>query len=318
MCFVDLKKAFDSVNRLKLMVKLKESGIGNLAYNVIKNMYTQSKAKLSVKIGNELSEPFKSKVGLYQGEILSPLLFNLYINDLTQIIYNKNEPAELDNCPINCLMYADDIVLISKSQEGLQRSLNSLNEYCNEWDLTVNTDKTKVVVFNKRGVLNKCPVTYQGKPLKVEQEFKYLGILLSANGNMVKAKTDLSKRGQKALFKMKSMLKNTSISYNTSMHLFDHIIKPILTYGSDVWGHTYLNNGDIEYDRMKNDDIESCHLRYCRSVHAVSKKAPNIGIYGETGRCPLAIDAVLNSVKYWCRLQNIRNKDSLIYCAYNE
>lgn len=151
------------------------------------------------------------------------------------------------------------------------------------------------------------------------QEYKYLGILISANGNVSKVKTDLSTRGQKAIFKMKSMFKNTNISYNTSMHLFDHIIKPVMLYGADIWGHTYLKFGQIDFNNInKDDDIEASHIKYCRSVLSVSKKAPNIGIYGETGRFPLAIDAVVSSIKYWLRIENLEGTQSLISNAYNE
>ena len=62
----------------------------------------------------------------------------------------KNDPAELDKCPINCLMYAEAIVLISTGQEGLQNSVDLLSKYCNLRVLNVTTDKTKVDIFNKK------------------------------------------------------------------------------------------------------------------------------------------------------------------------
>ncbi len=233
-CFVDLKKAFDSVNRLKLLLKLKATGIGTLTYTIIKDMYTRSKGNLCVKIGNELTNSFKSEVGLYQGDVLSPLLFNLYINDLTKYLDKSCDPVELNNSPLSCLMYADDIVLLSKSENGLQRAIDKLNNYCNTWDLKVNTVKTKVLVFNKGGKVCKTNIVYDNHKIESEQSYKYLGMLLTANGTLTKTRIDLSKRGQKAIFKLKTMFKQATVGFHTSMRLFDHIIKPILLYGSDI------------------------------------------------------------------------------------
>ena len=315
-CFVDLKKAFDSVNRMKLMVKLKQTGIGSLMYNIIKDMYTSSDAKLSVKLGNRMTNTFTSEIRLFQGDVLSPLLFNLYINGIADMSEGC-DPALLNDCPISCLMYADDIVLTSTSEKGLQKSIQKLYDYCKTWDLTINTDKTKVVIFNKKGTLQNTNFCCANSKIKCEQTYKYLGILLSSNGKLTNAKMDLGKRGQKAVFKLRSMFKQANVDHSTLIHLFDHTIKPILLYGSEIWGHTLLNKGLINTNILERDEIEHCHLKYCRSSLAVSRKAPNIGIYGETGRYPLAIEAVTNALKYWQRLQNI-DKSSLIHHSFLE
>jgi len=215
------------------------------------------------------------------------------------------------------MLYADDIVLISTTENGLQKSLDKLNAYCKEWDLDVNMDKTKVVVFNKPGKIVPTKLSYNGKILESKAVYKYLGVLLSNNGKLSKAKTDLSQRGQKAIFKMKTSFKGASPNFETCMHLFDHIIKPNLLYASDVWGYTAIKNGHLELNSLNRDDIENCHLKFCRFALGVSKRAPNIGIYGEIGRFPLAIEAVLNSVKFWHRVQNMSNS-SLLQKAYNE
>ena len=102
-----------------------------------------------------MTNTFKSEVGLYQGDVLSPLLFNLYINGLNERFDITCEPVEQDNNPLSCLMYADNVVLLSKSETGLQKAMDKLNGYCKTWDLKVNTDKTNVIVFNKGGRLFK-------------------------------------------------------------------------------------------------------------------------------------------------------------------
>ena len=317
-CFVDMQKAFDTVNRRKLLQKLKQTGIGTLMYNLIHNMYLTSKARLSVKTGNTMTNSFNSEIGVYQGDVLSPLLFNLYVNGIVQCFNETCESPKLDSTPVNCLLYADDIVIISTSQEGLQNSMNKLNMYCKSWDLKVNTEKTKAMVFSKRKEKTYTNVTYEGKSIQTVDTYRYLGVQLNCNGKFDTTKSDLSKRGLKAIFKLKATFKNSQISFDTLMHLFDHTIKPIMVYASDVWGHSYTQDGEINFNNLlRYDDIEQTHLKYLRFALCVSKKAPNIGIYGETGRYPLAIDAMINSIKYWSRLNALDN-EQLLKKAFNE
>ena len=78
---------------------------------------------------------------------------------------------------ISCLMYADDIVLLSKTAKGLQTLLCRLENFCNKWNLKVNINKTKIIIFNKAGrVLKGHNFTYGNILLEHVNEYKYLGI----------------------------------------------------------------------------------------------------------------------------------------------
>ena len=127
-----------------------KNGLDGKLFDIIRSIY--SDVKSCVKNFNSLSDFFKSDVGLLQGEVLSPFLFSLFVNDLeTYLEQNPNASLTLDQLSMYLLMFADDTVIFSESVEGLQLSLNNLESYCNKWDLTVNIDKTKIVVFKKRG-----------------------------------------------------------------------------------------------------------------------------------------------------------------------
>ena len=82
-----------------------------------------------------------------QGCPLSPILFNLYVNDLFKALNGKNDTDIFlkQGEPINALMYADDLILISESKEGLQKQINKLSEYCDKWKLEVNVKKSKIM-----------------------------------------------------------------------------------------------------------------------------------------------------------------------------
>ena len=104
------------------------------------------------KRGQFVSENFKCEKGTRRGCNLSPTLFKIYINDL-QDIFNAEicNPVKVENRHLGCLMYTDDVVVLSERATGLQNhALNELNNYCRKWALTVNARKKKVMVFNSR------------------------------------------------------------------------------------------------------------------------------------------------------------------------
>ena len=186
-CFIDLRKAFDTVWREALFYKLLKYGVNGKLFNILKAMY--SDVKYAIKLQAGLTESFSSNIGVKQGCILSPLLFNLFVNDLPNCFdSSKCDPIPMGDALVNCLMYADDVVLLSSSKEGLQHSLSSLQKYCDSWNLKINIEKTKILIFNKSGKLLKNDKFFiNGILLENVQEYKYLGILMRASGTFTNA-----------------------------------------------------------------------------------------------------------------------------------
>ena len=164
-CFIDFRRAFDTVRHEELFYKLRKNGISDRFYTVIKDMYEN--INLSVKVNpNNLSTDFQSFVGVRQGDNLSPNLFKIFINDLPEIFDNRCKPVILNTTRLNCLMYADDVILVSESAEGLQNCLSRLNIYCDTWGLEVNIKKSKSMIFNNTGRLEPNVFTFNNKNLE--------------------------------------------------------------------------------------------------------------------------------------------------------
>ena len=159
-CFVDFKKAFDSVPRDLLLRKILNMGISGRFFNILRNIYTTDKA--CVKMGQTRSDFFGLNIGVRQGCILSPLLFNLFISDLAKKFDTMEEKVQLGSISVNSLFWADDLVLFSETKEGLDRLLNTLEEYCRENELMINTKKTKCMIFEKTGRLMRRPFFLNG------------------------------------------------------------------------------------------------------------------------------------------------------------
>ena len=157
--FIDLKRAFDSVNRRALWFKLHENKVSSKIVVLLRNMY--SKIKLRVKqtskkrqeLGNDLDDCFfASKAGVFQGESLSPFLFSMSLNDVNDALKTENDVGiNLFEWILTILLFADDMALVSESKRGLQKGLDCLSRYCDKWGLEVNKDKTKCVAFKKGG-----------------------------------------------------------------------------------------------------------------------------------------------------------------------
>ena len=112
--FVDFRKAFDCIPRQKLFDKLRKEGVHGRFLDVLISMYSNDKS--AVKIDNKLTEAFTCFAGVKQGCMMSPTLFNFYLSDLPKFL-NTASPTDimLGVRSINCLLYADDLVIFSRS-----------------------------------------------------------------------------------------------------------------------------------------------------------------------------------------------------------
>ena len=145
---------------------------------------------------------FKCSVGLIQGESLSRLLYSLHVNDMeVELIKQNCKFHELRMLNLYLLMYADDMVLFSESIQELQKMIDVVNLYSNEYDLYINMSKTKIVIFRNRGNCKPDEKWFlNGNHIELYNEFMYLGILFFFNGKFVQTQNRLSDQGRKAVF----------------------------------------------------------------------------------------------------------------------
>jgi hypothetical protein len=280
--FIDFSKFFDTINRDMLLYKLIKYKVNSNIYNVIKDMY--SECLYTIKSDQKLSEKFLSSTGVKQGCNLSPVLSNLYQNDLYSIFDNTCDPLVLNETKINALSFADDLVLLSETKEGLQKCLNKLEQYCYKWGLSLNTKKTKCMVFNKKQCNNSGTVfTYKNEILEIVKEYTYLGFKLTSNNNTQNTMKDrIIKANRVVNVLRRALYTNGNSNVKVALSLFDKQAVPVLCYGASVWGvplktnYVYVENIPMNVKDVKGFVNEKFKEITGKCVDVIScRKLPN-------------------------------------------
>ena len=251
-------------------------------------MYSNLQA--TVRTAHGQTKVFPCNIGTRQGDLISPLFFALFINDLCTLLREKCPDGILitgDVPDLFCLIFADDIANCEETRIRLQIQLNLIFELCQVTNMTVNLNKTEIIVFQNGGPLRYNEYWhFNGIPVRTTTEYKYLGLIFTPKLSWSKAKRKLTAHARKAIFCIKNYQRKFGCFKNEEIfRLFDSMVKPILCYGSAVWGTEY------------SDIVESAQYTFCRYSLGVNSSVNNAVAIGEYGLLPLCVFYFTNVVK---------------------
>ncbi len=304
--FIDIKKAYDWVNRDVLWAKLEEMGFGVRVVGFLREMYEGTSTR--VRFRDVETEEIPVKVGLKQGCCLSPILFAIYIQEIGVDLLNSGEGVmvgpEGARIKIPALLFADDLVLIADGEEGLQRLLDIVGHGASKLGMTLSPGKSKILV-SWRGVnVNrgwKCGSMEikEGKARKItvtldeEGDYKYLGVWVKLHGDMFES------QGKAMLAKAKRhegvnnvLLRKANESVWVADKLWKVAALPAILYGSEV---VLLGVKQVER-------IEGVQRRVIRNFLKAHNGCSIAAMYGEMGWRNIKFDVDLRLLRFAGRL----------------
>ena len=289
-CFIDFTKAFDWINRDFLQYRLLKSGVNGKFYNAIKSLYQAPSA--CVQLNEYRTGWFSQQFGVKQGDILSPTLFAIYVNDLALQIKASGLGITVDDQNVGILLYADDIVLLAEHESDLQLMLNIAAEWCWKWRLEANQGKTQIVHFRPKSLQRSSVEFNFGQiMLSYTENYKYLGLTLDEHMTFDDAVGSLAQSAGRALGSVMNKVKHCGhLGFKTFTQLYESGVCPVSDYASGVWGFR---------------DYASCntvHHRAIRSFLGVHKLTPVLAINGDMGWEPPNIRHKCQMIRLWNRL----------------
>ena len=174
-CFMDMSKAFDKISHKKLFEILLKRDVPTYIISILGEWYKNQ--QMSVKWGDAFSDKFPTSCGVRQGSLLSPYLFNVYMDELSEKLQQIKVGCYLNAMILNHIFYADDIVLFAPSVNGLQQLVNICTKFMSERFLSLNVNKTKCMVFSKTRIMTNqlSPIVINEANVEFVTKIKYLG-----------------------------------------------------------------------------------------------------------------------------------------------
>ena len=303
--FVDLKAAFDTVDREILWEIVEEMGISAYIIERLKGIYKETKVRVRAEEG--LSEEFWTTKGLRQDCILSPILFCLYIAGLEKRFEKRNIGGTVvGNKRIWSLAYADDLVIMAENREALLDMCDTLRVFLKERKLILSQEKTKVTVFNKGGNCRKEKWKWEGAELEEVKVFKYLGFVFNNQGNYKDHIKELRNKDMIAAKKTWGLgERNCKEDFKRRVMLFNYLVRSVMAYGFEVWGWA------------ERKELERVHADYIRWTLKLEFCTPRYILYKETNIRKLSEIWSKRSMKYELEIEN-HGEDRLTKLCLNE
>jgi sorting nexin-29 len=261
-CFIDLKKAYDSVNRPALWGVLEQIGLSGKVKRLIRDLHTGTRS--SVRAYGATSESFEVNKGVRQGCILAPALFNIFLDHVLRIALAGSDGGvtiqyAIDgNLPINkrvtspdeiketvlALLYADDMAIVCDDASALARIVRRLDSVLYEWGLVISQEKTELLSIDRHNRSEPPAIELRGQPIKSVDNFKYLGSIYTDKPTGKKNKrsflnTNLEHRIKKAsgaFYRLAAPLyKRKDIPLRYKVQMYGTTALSVLLYGAEIW-----------------------------------------------------------------------------------
>ena len=290
--FIDMSKAFDRVDHFKLGHKLLENNVPvDLVYFIMHYLRNQL---VKVKWKDASSSYSHLETGVRQGGIISPFLFNVYINDIINDIASTNCGCMMGITRLNILVYADDIVLLAQSITEMERLYSKLCNSIDNLKLSVNKTKTKCLCFGKKLNRTNEKLKLGNDELDLVDSYKYLGHVIERDLLDIQ---DITYRLTKFYASTNSILRNFKhTNPKTLLYLFNSYCKP--DYGLNLW------TNKLSLSRCKFKAFEVAYNNALKRIMNMPLYSSNHEVAERSEQFLLRHHIALLQAKYYHRLNH--------------
>ena len=232
-CFIDYEKAFDKVRHNTLLKCLTKKGLDKNDIDIIKNLYWSQEATVTTEAGE--TEALQIRRGVRQGCVLSPLLFNLYTEEVfSTALQTSKEGIKINGKLLNNIRYADDTIIIAENNNDLQNLLTTITDIGEEYGLRINARKTKVMVISRAGDVS---VNIYLKNQKLEQvdKYKYLGCWINQDINPEMEIRARIEQARTTFLNMRRFMCDRNMSLSIRYRMVKAYVHSTLLYGMEAW-----------------------------------------------------------------------------------
>ena len=223
--FIDFKRAFDTIWRQALWRMMARIGVNKTVIEVIKNMY--EKSQCTVNVDGKMTDWFEVTVGVRQGCLLSPTLFNLFLEFVMDELQDLQNSASFNDQLCIDVRYADDTTFIAAIFEKLQLSTNQLQEACNKYGMKINASKCKAITASP------ISISISNNNVETVQDFIFLGSNVPSTSADIKRRISLANIAFGRL--KQNIWSRRDVSIALKIRLYKALILPIAIYGAETW-----------------------------------------------------------------------------------
>lgn len=269
--FVDLEKAYDRVPRGELWYCMRKTGIAEKYVRVVQDMYRGSRTVVRCAVGQ--TEEFKVEVGLHQGSALSPFLFAVVMDRLTDEVRQESPWT---------MMFADDIVICSESKEQVEENLERWRFALERRGMRVSRSKTEYMVLNERE--GNGTVRLQGEEVKRVQSFKYLGSTVQSDGECVKEVKKRVQAGWNGWRNVSGVMCDRRISAKIKGKVYKTVVRPAMMYGLETVALKKRQVAELEVAELKMLRFSLGVTRLDRIRNEFIRGTAHVGCFGKKVR----------------------------------
>ena len=289
--FIDFKKAYDSIQHSLLWQKLENISVPYNVLKVLQGLYTN--LTCCVKVNEWITGSFNATQGLRQGCILSPTLFNIFMNDLPKHLKAAFGGIQFGDINICCLLYADDLVLLADSVQNVQTLLQHLEDWCRTWKISINHTKSAVIHFRpQKSPCSSEQFLFGGLYLPIVTQYKYLGIVFDELLTFKPAAENRLEQASKSFWTIECVL--STLPGEAFKILFEAMVASVLDYGAPMWSHSVSPN-------------ERLQQHACRCFLGVGRKHALAALAGDMCWMPTSRRHQIQTIMFWISITQLND-----------